>query len=1218
MGRPRKYQTDAEKSQAARRYRSTYYYKYAGIVVVENQERISQKLKAKYNAHNACPKPRSPPTLDVECSTKNVSRCQPPPTKSANITNTVETLNSIEDNLVSIINGSSRCYIESLYVVYVNSGEAHQYDHIYKALELAEQAERRMDVVKGQLSLGEGVEVCYNNTIGTRTQTMSRKVRSIIGALEDILCLAMEGADLTTEDIHFKSTDAIKMPPVPTACPNREMVLRRCDGPSTITMMTTEQKVWLLQRATEYMLVMDGGDRADRVGFFGRLTSEWQTYWPEKAVVFPRYPASQILTDAEQGRLTRALIARRHRLKAWLRWYRVRALESQRFVASIEPVSSPSTEELLVAIKGLSGMARIAFSRQLHRLKIIQMARRVKKTSATSKSKKEWTTVEQKAFLTGEMPGWIKCIPTKNYTNFMATLCTKWFAQFSERDVWFKDVPHDQELTDEQTQLLSTKIQSRKKQLKQWMRWHTNSSRQRSADRKTLSLVDELIDPKTRTKKEWEIYSKKYYDKVKQTVDEDLKTGDYATAGHKANAARLCIEKALAEESPEVKAEIRRLYEEGKEKKRSEKAANKRGKNTTSLAIAPVIDPMVVLQNRSECGAALQKVLTCMGLKTNYKFTVIMGGPDPFNKGEVVVGSFHTGETAWGSDFSMSYPEFDSTVLESYAEFLKDVFASQGSEGASQDGDVSEDDNVSDDEDAEDGDAEDTGHEDAGKRVGENVGLGNLHDAAPLYSPKTPVATLSTVPDVPDFLGGAPPNYTVATPTNNPIAIPPVTPVATPLVTRVATSPGAPIASGPGFPVWNAMPMGLGGVEESYLGLLTEKELVPTSPGSEWLPIMDTATGEYHWSGKSVESGQQYDNAKAFSVQDGGMGWQSGGMGGLNGMGWQNGGMAWQNGGMGWNGGGMGWQDGGIGWQSGGMGDQNWTHGPAGSNSGPQASFQGVAYGHQSDTFQGTNAHGRQGTVFQGANTYAHQAPNFQGANSQYIPSPHTSPRGGAPTHAALPGVGPHDNDTPDGQPGTTGTGPITTTQPNLDGCTKNPSPTQLQADVVNLPAASPKTPSSAGLEPSTSENGAATPGEGTIASLAEVDAAEPQEEPAGAGKPERRSGRKHVPTLLPQINNAIGGPGKGKENYPPKPESRGRRSNIQEAEDGVGAGSAVIIVHHSLYLAYSTPVHTRLLATLHGIQYNIFMGNISEATITVLKLDVEALPARVYTGRPK
>ncbi|KAH7917467.1 hypothetical protein BV22DRAFT_1135383 [Leucogyrophana mollusca] len=335
-------------------------------------------------------------------------------------------------------------------------------------------------------------------------------------------------------------------------------------------------------------------------------------------------------------------------------------------------------------------------------------------------------------------------IASGDYTNISRALLGT--ENIEEQVHRLEDVPPEETLTEEQHSVVSAAVDKRQKQIRQWMRWHAGSGRNRSANKMSTGIVDNLLKPKTHVNKPWEIYAKIYYkDRVKDKTN---------VAGGGIVAVRQSIQQAFENESEDIKNEVENIRVQQVEAARKNK---KKGKQSTPDATSDTEsiaeqDPAIRRLNIQECGPALERILQHMGRKTGWKFTVIMGGPDPLDlEGNNIITSLHTGRNELGNDFSDAYSKFDTEVVQAYGEFLDDVFRAEGRGQKNARG--SEDSNArhdSDSKESEDEDADESEDEGEDGGGGEEVSGGGkaleMHQPNDtLYTPKLPTPALVDV-----------------------------------------------------------------------------------------------------------------------------------------------------------------------------------------------------------------------------------------------------------------------------------------------------------------------------------------------------------------------------------------------------------------------------------------------------------------------------------------
>ncbi|KAG6373789.1 hypothetical protein JVT61DRAFT_5934 [Boletus reticuloceps] len=167
----------------------------------------------------------------------------------------------------------------------------------------------------------------------------------------------------------------------------------------------------------------------------------------------------------------------------------------------------------------------------------------------------------------------------------------------------------------------------------------------------------------------------------------------------------LKIQEIFRSESPEIKAEIKGICQCNEENRGGGgKGGNKSDEgtvhdDTVSVSNTDEVesDPSALCSsNIQQCGPALQRVLEHLVKQTGWRFSVLMGGPDPLDpEGRNVItgssdalesseflmwnGSLHTGKTKEGHDFADMYPNFDTEVVDAFGEFLGHVFGTSNS-----------------------------------------------------------------------------------------------------------------------------------------------------------------------------------------------------------------------------------------------------------------------------------------------------------------------------------------------------------------------------------------------------------------------------------------------------------------------------------------------------------------------------------------------------------
>ena len=66
--------------------------------------------------------------------------------------------------------------------------------------------------------------------------------------------------------------------------------------------------------------------------------------------------------------------------------------------------------------------------------------------------------------------------------------------------------------------------------------------------------------------------------------------------------------------------------------------------------------------------------LEAIATRTGWSFTVVGGGPDGAQDGNIRTISLHTGKDAYGQTFPKAIPDYRETVLVPYSKFLDSVY----------------------------------------------------------------------------------------------------------------------------------------------------------------------------------------------------------------------------------------------------------------------------------------------------------------------------------------------------------------------------------------------------------------------------------------------------------------------------------------------------------------------------------------------------------------
>ncbi|KAH7905181.1 hypothetical protein BJ138DRAFT_1118705 [Hygrophoropsis aurantiaca] len=133
--------------------------------------------------------------------------------------------------------------------------------------------------------------------------------------------------------------------------------------------------------------------------------------------------------------------------------------------------------------------------------------------------------------------------------------------------------------------------------------------------------------------------------------------------GAKANIVRAKTSEMLQAETEEVKKEVKEIY--------SRMQKGKKNKKNTNMELE--LDPFTRSNNIAECAATFETIFEHLEKLTGWKFSVLMGGPDPLDEDKIVAGSFHYGRTSAEVDFADAFTGFESTMT-AYQKFLVRVY----------------------------------------------------------------------------------------------------------------------------------------------------------------------------------------------------------------------------------------------------------------------------------------------------------------------------------------------------------------------------------------------------------------------------------------------------------------------------------------------------------------------------------------------------------------
>ncbi|KAG1800905.1 uncharacterized protein HD556DRAFT_1438904 [Suillus plorans] len=243
----------------------------------------------------------------------------------------------------------------------------------------------------------------------------------------------------------------------------------------------------------------------------------------------------------------------------------------------------------------------------------------------------------------------MECKANRDYEPFWNLFFEDWAAKFPERSVLFPDIPLDVVLTVEQKHKENEAWTLWQQRLMEKLHNHFSGSKAgRRANSTHNTTINNMINQimkgskgkSSRALKDWEMYARLHYsDKVRDVVkvEEDiLKDDPDAKPAKKTNLSiiRDQTKRAFAEESEDIKKQVREAVEVMKRKKRAEIEEIKQ--TNTSLDNTAYI---------SKIGAIPTQFFEELHQMTGWTFSVLMGGPDPVAGGILDISSFHVRTT---------------------------------------------------------------------------------------------------------------------------------------------------------------------------------------------------------------------------------------------------------------------------------------------------------------------------------------------------------------------------------------------------------------------------------------------------------------------------------------------------------------------------------------------------------------------------------------------
>ncbi|KAL4079986.1 hypothetical protein V8B97DRAFT_2020727 [Scleroderma yunnanense] len=244
--------------------------------------------------------------------------------------------------------------------------------------------------------------------------------------------------------------------------------------------------------------------------------------------------------------------------------------------------------------------------------------------------RKEWTTPQQKEFLQGKLVQY-SSMSTKEYSCHWPSFFQEWLQCWLKKTTALPDLLLNVPLTPKQERIIADAVTKHQ----QWLWWHAGAGKNRSANRKMLTIINGLMKGKTHIKP-LEIYSKMYY-----TSQVKPKIAGNSTDFNISNLHDH-IEKKFRAEPQEIQDEVMCIHNKQSISKNMPAAeCNKEINLDVNMDTQKCSSSL--FSNIQQCTLALQQILTHI---------------------------LHTRKNKHGLNFVESYSPFESILVQAYAEFL--------------------------------------------------------------------------------------------------------------------------------------------------------------------------------------------------------------------------------------------------------------------------------------------------------------------------------------------------------------------------------------------------------------------------------------------------------------------------------------------------------------------------------------------------------------------
>ncbi|KAG2121109.1 hypothetical protein DEU56DRAFT_918347 [Suillus clintonianus] len=278
----------------------------------------------------------------------------------------------------------------------------------------------------------------------------------------------------------------------------------------------------------------------------------------------------------------------------------------------------------------------------------------------------EWTSKEQKEWLTSHLPGYSKCSSKASYAKFWPPVYEQWEEKWPIHKELWPDLPEDEALNAVQSDIMGKAVKKRQKQLRTWVSWHSARSASRKgraaqSSVRATRLLKDLLQPRgARALSEAEMYSRLYYKtSICPSVEAAISERGSTTQGE-----RLTIVRDMARQCwMKANKKSKKSNEDGEDDNETLEDYNEEEELTTED----------LLETQENLPAIFNTILTYLAECTKFSFLVLMGGPDPSNNNTITVSSVDVGTTRLGHSAPQCLPDFKENFLGTYLRFLQGV-----------------------------------------------------------------------------------------------------------------------------------------------------------------------------------------------------------------------------------------------------------------------------------------------------------------------------------------------------------------------------------------------------------------------------------------------------------------------------------------------------------------------------------------------------------------